>query len=102
MDPVSVAASVVGILTAATQISSCITDFVTSTKSTRKELIGIRDEVQSIHSVVSQLQTLLVRHEVVNKMRTSLILIDQVVITLSAIVTTLSELDSFCENFGLG
>ena len=47
-----------------------------------------------------QLQAILLRGEGLVRMRTSLILVDQVLITLSAIVTTLSELDVFVKTLG--
>ena len=95
MDPLSVSMAIVGLLTAAQQISSAIGTLVSKSKSAPKEIQSVRSTVDTIRTVLLQLQMLLLGRAKINRQRTSLILVEQVVITLSACVATFSELDVF-------
>ena len=95
MDPLSVSMATVGLLTAAQQISSAIGTLVSKSKSAPKEIQSVKSMVDTIRTVLLQLQMLLLGRAKVNRQRTSLILVEQVVITLSACVATFSELDVF-------
>ena len=95
MDPLSVTMAIVGLLTAARQISSAIGNLVSKSKSAPKEMQNVKSTVDTIRSVLLQLQMLLLGRAKVDRQRTSLILVEQIVITLSACVATFSELDVF-------
>jgi hypothetical protein len=95
MDPLSVTMAIVGLLTASQQISSAIGNLVSKSKSAPKEIQDVRSTVDTIRSVLIQLQMLLLGRAQVDRQRTSLILVEQIVITLSACVATFSELDVF-------
>jgi len=95
MDPLSVSMAIVGLLKVAIDISTTITNLVAKSKAAPKEIHNVRSTVDTIKSVLQQLQLLLLGRVKVNQQRTSLILVDQVVITLSACVATFSELDVF-------
>lgn len=95
MDPLSVSMAIVGLLTAAQQISSAIGNLVSRGKSAPKEIQNVKSTVDTIRAVLLQLQLLLLGRTKVDRQRTSLILVEQVVITLSACVATFSELDVF-------
>ena len=95
MDPLSVSMAIVGLLTAAQQISSAISNLTSKSKSVPKEIQNVKSIVDTIRSVLLQLQLLLLGRAKIARQRTSLILVEQVVITLSACVATFSELDVF-------
>ncbi|KAG9239586.1 Rho GTPase activation protein [Amylocarpus encephaloides] len=90
--------AIVGLLTAAQQISSAISNMVSTSKSAPKDMQNLKSTVDTIRSVLLQLQLLLLGRAKVDRQRTSLILVEQVVITLSACVATFSELDVFVES----
>jgi hypothetical protein len=60
----------------------------------------MKSSVDGIRTVLSQLQLMLIGKSQVGRNRTSLILVEQIVITLSACVTTFSDLDVFVETLG--
>jgi len=93
MDPLSVVASIVGILGAATQVSASVSTLIEKSRKAPKNIRKVKDEVDTIRSVLHQLQALLLGSSRTNRARASLILVDQVVVTLSACVSTFSELD---------
>jgi hypothetical protein len=95
MDPLSVTMAIVGLLTASHQISSAIGNLVSKSKSAPKEIQDVKSTVDTIRSVLIQLQMLLLGRAQVDRQRTSLILVEQIVITLSACVATFAELDVF-------
>jgi len=96
-DPLSVAASIAGLLTVAGKISTVVIDLTSKSKAAPKDIENVRSSVETIRAVLLQLQLLLLGRAKVNRQRTSLILVEQVVITLSACVSTFSELDVFVE-----
>lgn len=95
MDPLSVSMAVIGLLAAAKQISSALSTLISNSKNAPKEMQSVKSTVETIRTVLLQLQTILLGRENISRKRTSLILVEQVVITLSACVTTFSELDVF-------
>jgi hypothetical protein len=93
MDPLSVVASILGILGAATQVSASVSTLIEKSRRAPKNIRKVKDEVDTIRCVLHQLQALLLGSSRTNRARASLILVDQVVVTLSACVSTFSELD---------
>ncbi|UPK92546.1 hypothetical protein LCI18_003481 [Fusarium solani-melongenae] len=81
-DPLSTAASVVGLLTAAARHAP-------------KDCSRIKSEVDDIRNVLVTLQLYIVGTRRAARSRTSLIMVEQVVATLAACVTTFSELNTF-------
>jgi hypothetical protein len=94
MDPLSVTASVVGLLGAARQIASIL----------YKVQSGLKDAPRSMHQLLSQLNELRYTFDAVNylligidsapRRRISMIQVDQLVATLSDAVLTFSELEA--------
>ncbi|KAH7309930.1 Rho GTPase activation protein [Rhexocercosporidium sp. MPI-PUGE-AT-0058] len=95
MDPLSVTMAIVGLLTASQKISSALGNLVSKGKSAPKEIQNVKSTVDTMRSVLLQLQMLLLGRAKVDRKRTSLILVEQIVITLSACVATFSDLDVF-------
>ncbi|KAH7268879.1 Rho GTPase activation protein [Fusarium solani] len=94
-DPLSTAASVVGLLTAAAQISKILANVIDKARHAPKECSRIKSEVDDIRNVLVTLQLYIVGTRRAARSRTSLIMVEQVVATLAACVTTFSELDAF-------
>jgi len=92
-DPLSVAASVAGLLTAAKEVSFVIDKITKSRKSGPKEMSAIKSTVDTLRSVLLQLQLLLLSRASINQERASLILVNEIVVTLTACVMTFSDLD---------
>ncbi|KAF7513794.1 hypothetical protein GJ744_007845 [Endocarpon pusillum] len=93
MDPLSVVAAIAGILGAAAQVSTSLSTLITKSRKAPKDVQKVKDEVDAIRSVLHQLQAFLLGSARTNRARASLILVDQVVVTLSACVSIFSELD---------
>ena len=96
-DPLSIAAGVVGLITAAAQVTKILHNVTSKAKHAPDDTRKIMNEVDDIRNVLGSLQLYLVGVERVHKSRTSLIMVDQVVATLAACVTTFSDLDTFVE-----
>ncbi|KAJ0126118.1 Uncharacterized protein HZ326_30778 [Fusarium oxysporum f. sp. albedinis] len=94
-DPLSVAASVVGLLTAAAQVSKIIANVMNKARHAPGECGRIKAEVDDIRNVLVTLQLFIINPRQASRSRTSLIMVEQVVATLAACVTTFSELDTF-------
>jgi hypothetical protein len=87
--------AIVGLLKTAQHISSAIGNLASRSKSAPKEIQNIKSIIDTIRAVLLQLQKLLLGRAELDRQRASLILVDQVVITLSACVATFSELNVF-------
>lgn len=97
-DPLSIAASVVGLITAAAQITQILSTVISQAKNAPKSCTQIVREVNDISSVLSQLQRFINGTSRASSSRTSLILLEQIVATLGSCVITFSELDVFVES----
>ena len=93
MDPLSVSASIIGILGAAAKVSSVLISFVQSTKAAPKLAQTVLSEVNGLSAILTHLQTYLLGAASPSKSRASLILVEQVIVTLTECVTTFSELE---------
>ncbi|KAI9713740.1 MAG: hypothetical protein M1812_006578 [Candelaria pacifica] len=93
MDPLSIAAGVVGLITAATQVSKLLTTITKLTKAAPKLAQITLTEVNDIKAILTHLQAFLLGTATASRDRASLILVEQVIVTLTGCVTTFSELD---------
>lgn len=93
MDPLSVAAAVVGLLGATAKVKTILTNFIRRTKDAPKLADGVLQEVSDINACLTQLQALLLGTSIGTRSRTALIMLEQVVVTLTACVITMSELE---------
>lgn len=92
-DPLSIAAGVVGVITAAAQISLLLTKFTKSTIAAPQQARVVITEVSDINVILSQLQSYLLGLESPNSSRTSLLKVEKVVTVVSGCVLTFSELE---------
>lgn len=96
MDPLSVAASVVGLLIAAAQVSQIIGKINSSRKNGLREINDLQSTIGTLRTVFRELQLLLLARASVDPKRTSMILVDEVILTLTACVMTFSDLNELC------
>jgi len=101
MDPLSTAASIIGILAAAGKVVEIIGPIAINVKDTPRILTALHTEVTGIQVVLSSLQRLLDNLSDAPPARTSLIRLDQVIITLTDAVLAFSELQSFLQTLGM-
>ncbi|KAF2678247.1 hypothetical protein K458DRAFT_491307 [Lentithecium fluviatile CBS 122367] len=97
MDPLSVAASIVGILTAAAKVAEIVQPFVSNTKSAPRLAVQIANEVNSIRIVLSSLK--LVLQELLtpsahSASRASHVQVDHIVVLFTDGVLLFSELEA--------
>lgn len=93
MDPLSVSASIIGILGAAANVSSVLVTFVQRTRAAPRLAHSVLREVESLSAVLNALQDFLLGNAVATKSGASLILIEQVLVVLTECVTAFSELE---------
>ena len=96
-DPLSIAAGVVGILTAAAQISSLLIQFTKMSKNAPAQARIIITEVNDVSGILSHLQSFLLGNEFQDRSRTSLLKVDHVVTIVGGCVLTFSELEKFLD-----
>jgi hypothetical protein len=94
MDPLSVTASIVGILAAAAKVGELLQGTISSAKDAPRVLVSLASEVQQVRAALSSLQTLLADLSSTQSHRTALIQIDQLIVTLTDSVLTFSELET--------
>ena len=96
MDPLSVAGSIVGILTAAAKVIEIVEPYVSSTKDAPKIAVSVHSEVNRVRAVLSSLQSILqnLSSPSTTPSRASFVQIDQLVVTFTDGVLIFSELES--------
>ena len=97
MDPISVAASIVGILGASAQVLRLLTAFIKSANGAPKASQDVLAEVADISACLWKLQSFLLGIETSSASRTSLMVVEQIVVTLTSTVTTFSELEEMLD-----
>ena len=93
MDPLSVSASIIGVLAAAAKVSSVLITFAQNTKAVPRLAQTVLADITGLSTVLSHLQTYLLGNTTPSKSRASLILVEQVIVTLTECVITFSELE---------
>ena len=96
-DPLSIAAGVIGILTAAAQISSLLINFTRASIDAPDQARIIATEVSDTSGILSHLQSFLLGKEFLDRSRTSLLQVDHVVTIVSGCVLTFSELEKLLD-----
>ena len=96
-DPLSIAAGVVGVVTAAAQISSILIKFTKSTIKAPQQAQIVLAEVNDIEGILSQLQSYLLGMESPDRSRATLLKLDTVVTVVSGCVLTFSELEKLLD-----
>ena len=98
MDPLTIAASVVGLLGATVKVSTVLKTFVRGLTNVPNVARGILQEVSDISTCLAQLQAFLMGTRVGLRSRTALLMVEQVVVILTSCVMTFSELEETLES----
>ncbi|KAK0614078.1 hypothetical protein B0T14DRAFT_527604 [Immersiella caudata] len=93
MDPLSVAASIAGLLSAAGAVTKALAPYIAATRETPKLAVQVNSEIQSITIILSALQSLARNLGSVPVQRAALIQVDHVVAVLTDGVLIFSDLE---------
>ena len=102
MDPLSVSASIIGITTAAVQVSRLLKTFIDGANGASSSARGVLREVTGIYVCLNQLQGFLTGIEEAARSRRSLIMVEQVIIVFTDCVSIFSELEQTLESLKTG
>lgn len=100
MDPLSVAASVVGLLSVAAKIFHQLRTLWTGASGAPKSAQEVLLEVSTISVCLSQMQSFLLGTAEISRSRTSILMVEQVLVCLTDCVSTFSELEKILDNLG--
>ena len=101
MDGISVAASILGLVGAAANVTLSLNALVTSVKKAPQLAQSVLLEVSDVSICLSQLQRLLLGMERGSESRERLIMVEQLVVVLSNCVSIFSELEEILESLDL-
>jgi hypothetical protein len=99
MDPLSILASVVGLLTAAGKVSSILTTISSNIKEAPQHVDDMLSEVNDLKISLSALHKFLLGIALAPRRRMALIQLDQLIATLTESVLTFSELEALLTPF---
>ena len=91
-DPLSITAGIIGVLTAAVQISSLLIEFTASCQNAPLQARIVLAEVSDIDRILSHLQSFLLGSEDIDRSRLALIQAKDLVAIMTDCVSTFSEL----------
>ena len=98
MDPISAAASIVGLVGAAAKISEILFKFATSVKGAPKLVSSVLQEVSDTSACLSQLQNYLMSTKTTSRHHEKFLMIQQINVALSNCVLIFSELEEIVES----
>lgn len=98
MEPISAAASIVGLVGAAAKISEILFKFVTSVKDAPKLCSSVLQEVSDTSACLSQLQTYLMGTKTASRHHEEFIMLQHFDVALSNCVLIFSELEKIVES----
>lgn len=94
MDPISVAASILGLLGAAAKVSEVLANFIKAVKDAPKLARRVFSEVEDLTLCFERIQQFVNSEATENRSRAAMITVDQLLIVLTNCVTTFSELEN--------
>ena len=100
-DPLSIAAGVVGLITAAAQISSLLIKFSKQVYEAPEQARIVLTEVGDLSTILCSLQNFILQKQTVDRSRKALLPIDPVVVIVSGCVSTFSELQQLLDEMDL-
>ena len=98
MDPLSIIASVAGILAVTTKLISTLTVFSKNVTRCPGSAQNILRETTDLHACVSQVQAFILGDQEAETSRMQLLMVEQLVVTLTHCVLTMSELDKVLDS----
>ena len=100
MDPLSLTATLVGLIAAAQQGYSLLTSFVDGVKSAPDSARSTLREVSDIYLCLKQLKNFLMEGQVAPRSQTCSIMVEQVVVVLTNLAILFSELQEVIDGLG--
>ena len=97
MDPLSITASVAGLITAIALVTNKIRSIIVVVKDAPREIHALLTELSELQIAVAALKGLMGRASQLPKSRTCLISLDQLVATLTEAVLNVSEIEALLE-----
>lgn len=101
MDPLSVIASVTGLLSVVAEITTVLSDFLRREKNAPASMRNIITEVSALHVCLAQLSHFIRGTEDAPRSRQAAISVEQVVVVNTTCVLALSELEKILDSFKL-
>ena len=98
MDGISVAASIVGLLSAAVTISKTLNDFIARVKEAPKLATTVLCEVADTSTCLRQVQSLLLRADTSRASNRSFLMVEDLIVVLSNCVLVFSELEKLVDD----
>lgn len=98
MEPISAAASIVGLVGAAAKVSETLFNFVTSVKEAPRLASSVLQEVSDTSACLNQLQSYLIGTKATSRSHENLLMIEQITVALSNCVLIFSELEEIVES----
>ncbi|KAL8709060.1 MAG: hypothetical protein Q9225_007504 [Loekoesia sp. 1 TL-2023] len=93
MDPISVSASVLGLLGAAAKVTEVLTNYVHGVKDAPRLARRVITEVEDLKLCLQRLQEFVVSDRSASRSRKAMIMVDQLCVVLTSCVMTFSELE---------
>ena len=98
MDPLSIIASVTGILAVAAKVTTTVTTVFRNLKKCPASAQCVLREIADLGACVAQVQGFLLGDQEADQSRMQLLMVEQLVVALSHCVLTMSELDEFLDS----
>ena len=98
MDPLSIGSAVVGLIAAATRVGPILQHFIMHTRDAPKSASQVLDEMQSTTAALEQMQVYLIGVSKTNAARRAMLSLRSIVTSLTACVTTYSDLERVVNN----
>ncbi|KAF2798887.1 hypothetical protein K505DRAFT_295575, partial [Melanomma pulvis-pyrius CBS 109.77] len=102
VEPLSIAASVVGLVSAGGKLTAALVSLISNVQNAESLALVALQEISETTTLLSHLQTYALGETQANPERSSLILLDQVITTLTGCVTTYSGLQALLDELKAG
>ena len=96
-DPLSAAAGIIGILTAAVQISKLLIEFTKRTNDAPRQASQVLSEVNNVHTIMTQLQAFLLGLNTSNQSQACHVQLESLISVLTGCVATFSDLEQLLD-----
>ena len=102
MEPLSVAASITGILAVAAKITKVVAGFVRKSKDVPDSAHKVLSELSDLTLCLKQLAPFIRGDRYADRTRQEAISVEQIVVLSTSLVLNMSELESLVDSFGIG
>lgn len=101
MDPLSIIASITGILAAAAKVTNVISDFVRKEKDAPQSMRSVLAELSDLTVCLVSLQPFINGVKTASRERMSAISVEQIITISTSLVLNMNELEKLVDSFGL-